>query len=76
MLIKMINTSVLWLNAFPPKGSVSEMMCPRFIVIGVPFGLTITNIASGHSGHMDRHKKNLILPTCKKGELSVPSVWA
>ena len=37
MLIKMINTSVLWLNAFPPKGRVSEMMSPRMIVIGVPF---------------------------------------
>ena len=33
----MINTLVLWLNAFPPKGRVSEMMSPRMIVIGVPF---------------------------------------
>ena len=37
MLIEMINTLVLWLNAFPPKGGVSEMMSPRMIVIGVPF---------------------------------------
>ncbi len=37
MLIKMINHSVLWLNAFPPKGRVSEMISPRMIVIGVPF---------------------------------------
>ena len=37
MLIDMINTSVLWLNAFPPKCGVSEMISPRMIVIGVPF---------------------------------------
>ena len=37
MLIKMINHSVLWLNAFPPKGGVSEMISPRMIVIGIPF---------------------------------------
>ena len=37
MLIKMINHSVLWLNAFPPKGRVLEMISPRMIVIGVPF---------------------------------------
>ena len=37
MLIEMINHLVLWLNAFPPKGRVSEMISPRMIVIGVPF---------------------------------------
>jgi hypothetical protein len=34
----MINTLVLLLNAFPPKGGVIlEMMSLRTIVIGVPF---------------------------------------
>ena len=33
----MINHSVLWLNAFPPKGRVLEIISPRMIVIGVPF---------------------------------------
>ena len=37
MLIEMINHLVLWLNAFPPKGRVLEIISPRIIVIGVPF---------------------------------------
>ena len=37
MLIGMIYTSVLWINAFPPKGGVSPNLSPRNITTGVQF---------------------------------------
>jgi hypothetical protein len=37
MLIGMIYTSVLWINAFPPKGGVSPNLSPRNIMTGVQF---------------------------------------
>jgi len=37
MLISMINTSVLWINAFPPSGGVSSHLSPRNIMTGIQF---------------------------------------
>ena len=37
MLVQLIYFSVLWLNAFPPKGGVSDNVSPRGILTGVQF---------------------------------------
>jgi hypothetical protein len=37
MLVAMVYTSVLWINAFPPKGGVSPNLSPRNIMTGVQF---------------------------------------
>ena len=37
MMIEMVYCSVLWLNAFPPKGGASDAMSPYSIITGVPF---------------------------------------
>ena len=33
----MIYNCVLWINAFPPKGGVSDFISPRTLLIGVSF---------------------------------------
>jgi hypothetical protein len=37
MLIELIYSSTLWINAFPPKGGVSSTLSPRNIMIGIQF---------------------------------------
>jgi hypothetical protein len=37
MLINLIYSSVLWINTFPPKGSVSTNLSPRNIMTGIQF---------------------------------------
>ena len=37
MLVEMLYTSLLWLNAFPLKGGVSDTVSPHNIMTGVPF---------------------------------------
>jgi hypothetical protein len=37
MLIDLIYSSTLWINAFPPKGDVSSSLSPRNIMTGIPF---------------------------------------
>jgi len=36
MLIQLVYHSVMWLNAFPPKGGVSPTISPRSLITGVP----------------------------------------
>ena len=37
MLIELIYSSILWINAFPPKGGVSSSLSPRNIMTGIQF---------------------------------------
>ncbi len=37
MLIELIYSSTLWINAFPPKGGVSSTLSPRNIMTGIQF---------------------------------------
>jgi hypothetical protein len=37
MLINLIYSSILWINAFPPKGGVSTTLSPRNIMTGIQF---------------------------------------
>ncbi len=37
MLIELIYSSTLWINAFPPKGGVSTTLSPRNILTGIQF---------------------------------------
>jgi hypothetical protein len=37
MLIGLISSSILWINAFPPKGGVSTNLSPRNIMTGIQF---------------------------------------
>ena len=37
MLIELIYTSTMWINAFPPKGGVSTELSPRYIMTGIQF---------------------------------------
>ncbi len=37
MLIELIYTSTLWINAFPPKGNVSQHLSPHNILTGIQF---------------------------------------
>jgi hypothetical protein len=37
MLINLIYSSILWINAFPPKGGVSTHLSPRNIMTGIQF---------------------------------------
>ena len=37
MIIEMIYNCVLWINAFPPKGGVSDSLSPRTLLTGVKF---------------------------------------
>jgi len=37
MVIELVYFSIMWLNAFPPKGGVSDNISPRGIVTGVQF---------------------------------------
>ena len=34
MIIKMVSSSILWLNSFPPKHGVSKTLSPRAIMAG------------------------------------------
>ena len=35
MLVKMVYNAVKWINAFPPKGGISEFLSPRTIMTGM-----------------------------------------
>jgi hypothetical protein len=37
MLIELVYSSILWINAFPPKGGVSTNLSPRNIMTGIQF---------------------------------------
>ena len=37
MLIELVYSSTLWINAFPPKGGVSSTLSPRNILTGIKF---------------------------------------
>jgi hypothetical protein len=37
MLIELIYSTILWINAFPPKGGVSTNLSPRNIITGIQF---------------------------------------
>ena len=48
MFIELIYSSILWINAFPPKGGVSSTLSPRNIMTGIQFDYK-TSIASFNS---------------------------
>ena len=37
MLIELINSSILWINTFPPKGGVSSTLSPRNLTTSIQF---------------------------------------
>ena len=58
MLVELVYHSVMWINAFPPKGGVSETLSPRSIITGLnldakkhcqlPFGTYVQANVSNH----------------------------
>ena len=80
MLVELVYHSVMWLNAFPPKGGVSEILSPRTIITGMtldakkhcqlPFGTYVQAHVSAHPTNTPAERTVGAICLGPKGNLS------